>query len=167
MRALILAADGFEDSEFYYPYYRLKEAGIEVDAAGPQKGMITGKHGYSFEVDKPFSSVSGDDYDMLILPGGKGPEIVRLDKNAVAVTKKMFQDGKIVASICHGIQTLISAGVLRGRKATCWPGVKDDLIAAGGEFLDKEVVVDGNLISSRKPDDLPVFCREIFNMVKI
>src|SRR3989339_906974 len=113
MKALILVADDFADSEFYYRYYRLKEAGIEMDVAGPEKGKITGKHGYSFEANRTFSQVNADDYDMLVLPGGKAPETIRQSTDAVNIAKKMFEDGKITAVICHGIQTLISAGVLK------------------------------------------------------
>ena len=162
MKALILAADGFEDSELLCPYYRLLEAGIEVDIAGPQKGTITGKHGYVVKTNLPFSKLKAKNYDLLILPGGRGPETVRLDRKAVEVTRKMFEAGKIVAAICHGAQTLLSAGVLAGRTATSWQGIRDDLKIAGANFRDAEVVVDGNLITSRCPEDLPAFCREIF-----
>jgi len=162
MKALILAADGFEDSELLYPYYRLLEAGIEVEVAGPQKGTITGKHGYVVKTDLAFSRLKAENYDLLILPGGRGPETVRLDRTAVEVTRKMFETGKIVAAICHGAQTLLSAGVLAGRTATSWQGIRDDLKLAGAKFKDEEVVVDGNLITSRCPEDLPAFCREIF-----
>jgi protease I len=165
MKALILFADGFEDSEFFYPYYRLKEAGLDVDVAAPEKGPVTGKHGYSFEANLAFADVQADGYDLLVLPGGSGPETVRLDDNAVKAAKAMLDAGKPVASICHGIQTLISAGALSGRKATCWQGVKDDLKTAGAEFRDEEVVVDGNLVTSRHPGDLPAFGREIMNQV--
>jgi protease I len=162
MKALILAADGFEDSELLYPYYRLKEENIPVHVAGPERGTITGKHGYSVEADIAFADVDAADYDLLVLPGGKGPETVRLDKDAVAATRQMMEAGKVVAAICHGAQVLISAGVLEGRNATCYEGVRDDLKAAGGNYADEEVVVDGNLITSRFPADLPAFSREIF-----
>lgn len=161
MKALILAADGFEDSELLYPYYRLKEENIPVHVAGPEKGAITGKHGYSVEADMAFADVQAAGYDLLVLPGGKGPETVRLDEDAVAATRQMMEAGKVVAAICHGAQVLISAGVLEGRKATCYEGVRDDLKAAGGNYSDEEVVVDGNLITSRFPADLPAFSREI------
>lgn len=162
MKAVILIADGVEDSEFFYPYYRLQEAGVSVDVAGPRTGSVSGKHGYSFDVTKTFAHLKAADYDLLVLPGGKAPETVRLSEQAVALTGKMFRDNKLVAAICHGSQTLISAGVLEGKKATCWQGIRDDLKAAGAKYSDEEVVVDGNLITSRCPDDLPAFCREIF-----
>ncbi|MFW6153650.1 MAG: type 1 glutamine amidotransferase domain-containing protein [Planctomycetota bacterium] len=165
MKALILTADGVEDSEFFYPYYRLREEGIDVDVATPDGGAATGKHGYPVPANLTISDARSDDYDMLILPGGKGPEKVRLIDNAVAIAREMTAAGKPIASICHGIQTLISAGVLQGRRATCWAGVRDDLIAAGAAYSDEEVVVDGSLITSRSPHDLPAFMRETLNTV--
>ncbi len=162
MKALILVAEGVEDLEFFYPYYRLLEAGWKVDVAGPKGRSVAGKHGYEIEPDLSLADVKADGYDLLILPGGKAPETVRLDERALAATRAMMAAGKPVAAICHGVQVLISSGVLQGRKATCWKGVRDDLKAAGAEYLNEEVVVDGNLITSRRPDDLPAFCREIF-----
>jgi protease I len=161
MRALMLTADGVEDLEFYYPFYRLLEDGIKVDVAGTTKGTVTGKHGYEIRVELPVSGVEASDYDILILPGGKAPETIRLLPVAVKITQEMMKSGKPVAAICHGAQILISAQVLKGRKATCWKGIRDDLIAAGGQYEDEEVVVDGNLITSRCPDDLPAFWREV------
>ncbi|NLX06560.1 MAG: type 1 glutamine amidotransferase [Phycisphaerae bacterium] len=167
MKALILVADGVEDLEFFYPYYRLQEEGIEVDVAAPEAGTITGKHGYTFDVKLSMSAMKHDDYDLLILPGGKAPETVRHHPNATAAAKTMLQNGKVVAAICHGAQTLISAKVLKGRTATCWQGIRDDIKAAGAKYVDEEVVVDDNLITSRSPDDLPAFCREIFKQVQV
>jgi len=165
MKALILSADFFEDAELLTPYYRLKEVGIEVDVASFEKGKITGKHGYSFEVDIAFKDVNPKDYDLLILPGGKAPERVRLDKNALAIAKHFFEENKVVASICHGAQILISADLVKGRKVTGWRGIQDDIKAAGAEVPDVEVVVDGNLVSSREPSDLPSFNRELMKKI--
>ncbi|MCE5279150.1 MAG: type 1 glutamine amidotransferase domain-containing protein [Planctomycetaceae bacterium] len=165
MKVLILAADGVEDLELFYPLYRFKEQGFEVDVAGPKAGPITGKHGYTIEADLSFDDIDAEDYDMLFLPGGKGPETVRLSDKAVSVTRQMFEAGKCVAAICHGAQILVSAGVIEGKRATCWAGVRDDIRAAGANYRDEEVVIDGNLITSRQPDDLPAFCRAIFEMV--
>ena len=162
MRALILAADGVEDCELLYPYYRLLEEGADVDIAGPERAPITGKHGYTVAANLSFAEVQADQTDLLILPGGKAPETVRLDDSAIEASKRMFASGKVIAAICHGAQVLISADVLKGKNATCWKGIRDDLKMAGANFADKQVVVDGNLISSRCPDDLPAFCREIF-----
>ncbi len=165
MKALILAADDFEDSELLYPYYRLLEEGIDVDIAAPERGPITGKHSYQVEAGLSFGEVDANDYDLLVLPGGKAPETVRLNEDAVAAARRMMEDGKVVAAICHGAQTLMSAGVLEGRRATCWQGVRDDLKAAGARYVDEEVVVDGKLITSRFPPDLPAFCREVFRAI--
>jgi len=162
MKAAILVADGFEDLEFFYPYYRMREQGIQTDVATPDGGTVVGKNGYSFKGDLALEGISAEDYDLLILPGGKSPETVRLIPAARRMARDMMNAGKMVASICHGAQILISADVLEGRQATCWEGVRDDIIAAGADYRDEPVVVDGNLITSRRPDDLPMFCREIF-----
>jgi protease I len=159
-------ADGFEDSEFFYPYYRLREEGIEVDVASPRPGKITGKHGYIFETQLSIGEVEADDYDLLVIPGGRAPEQVRLVAKAVSITRQMHESGKPVAAICHGGQLLISADVLRGRSATSWKGIRDDLKAAGARYLDREVVVDDNLITSRCPEDLPAFSREMMRLVR-
>jgi protease I len=147
--------------ELIYPYHRLKEEGIITHVASMKKGTITGKHGYLIEVDVAFKDVNPANYDILMISGGRGPEKMRLDKDALEITKHFFKENKPVAAICHGPQVLISAGVIRGRKATCWPGIRDDIIAAGALYEDKEVVIDGNLVSSRNPDDLYAFGREI------
>lgn len=161
MKALIFAADGVEDMEFYYPYYRLLEEGFKVDIAGASQGTIVGKHGYEVKVDHSVSGLESSDYDLLVLPGGKAPETIRLLPTAVKITQEILDAGKLVACICHGVQILISAKVLKDRRATCWKGVRDDLIAAGAHYEDEEVVVDGNLITSRQPGDLPAFWREV------
>lgn len=165
MKALILAGDGVEDMEMFYPYYRLKEEAAETTVATPGGVDITGKHGYPVKADCDCASIRSDEYDLLILPGGKGPESVRLDEDAVRVTREMVERGGVVAAVCHGAQVLISAEVLSGRTATCWPGVRDDLKAAGARYVDEEVVVDGSLITSRCPDDLPAFMREVLSAV--
>ncbi|MCZ7371677.1 MAG: type 1 glutamine amidotransferase [Candidatus Methanoperedens sp.] len=166
MKALILVAGDVEDIEFFYRYYRQREEGWEIDVAAPDARKIVGKHGYDFEPDRKISEASAEDHDLLVLPGGKAPEQVRLQPEAVEIARSMLEAGKTVAAVCHGIQTLISADVLRGRKATCWPGIRDDAEAAGAEYLDQEVVIDGNLITSRRPEDLPAFCRETLAAAK-
>ncbi|MFP4354258.1 MAG: type 1 glutamine amidotransferase domain-containing protein [Phycisphaerae bacterium] len=166
MKALILTADGYEDSELLYPYYRMIEEQIEVDIAAPESGSVTGKHGYTVEANKSFDQINADDYQMLILPGGSGPETVRLNDKAVATAKQFMEQKKPVASICHGIQTLISADAIQGRNVTCWHGIKDDTIAAGATFEDEKVVIDDNLITSRMPDDLPAFARAIIQYLQ-
>ncbi|ADI73596.1 intracellular protease, PfpI family [Methanohalobium evestigatum Z-7303] len=165
MKALIISADGFEDLELFYPLNRLKEEGVDVKIASMEKGTITGKHGYPADVDLTFDEINPDDFDMLVISGGKAPEKVRLDEKAIKITKHFFDKNKPVASICHGAQILISAGVVKGRKATCYIGVRDDLKVSGANYEDKEVVVDGNLITSRNPNDLYAFGREIVKMI--
>ena len=160
MKALIMLAEGFEDLEFWYPLMRLKEQGIDVDVAAPRPGKVTGKHGYTYDVRLAVGGLSAEDYDILVIPGGRAPELIRLDEMAVAITRDMMQAGKIVAAICHGGQVLVSADIIRGKRVTGWKGIRDDLKAAGGRYVDREVVVDGNLVTSRCPDDLPAFMRE-------
>jgi len=166
MKALIISADDFEDSELLYPYYRLKEEGVEVFVASFGEGRIRGKHGYSRKVDFFLGDVDPDEYDILILPGGKAPERLRLYKHALRIAEHFFEKNKPVAAICHGQQILMSAGLIKGKRATSWAGIKDDLIAAGAQFENTEVVVDGNLITSRQPKDLPAFMREIVKKIK-
>ncbi len=164
MKALVISADGFEDMELFYPVYRLREHAWQVTVAAPRAVTITGKHGYSIMPDLPTSEVNPDGYALLVIPGGKGPEEVRLDKDALKIVRRFFELKKPVAAICHGPQVLISAGVMKGRKATCWRGVRDDMVAAGADYSDEEVVVDGNLVTSRMPDDLPAFMRETMDL---
>jgi len=166
MKALIISADNFEDTELLVPYYRLKEEGIEVDVASIKKGTIKGKHGYEVQADKALKEVNPDDYGILILPGGKAPETVRKDKNAVEIAKHFFQKNKPVSAICHGPQTLITAGLMKGRHATSYKSVAQEMRDSGALYEDKEVVVDGNLITSRQPSDLPAFMREIMKVIR-
>jgi protease I len=167
MKALFISADRYEDSELLVPYYRLLEEGFEVDIASMKKQPITGKHGYEVNVTKTLAEVRPEDYDLLVLPGGKAPEAVRKEQRAVELARDFFLKGKPVAAICHGPQTLITAGLLKGRRATCYRTVSDELKAAGAIYEDKEVVVDGNLVTSRQPSDLPAFMRETMKLVRI
>lgn len=160
MKALIISADSFEDSELLVPYYRLKEAGVEVKVASLKRGVITGKHGYEVAVDKTLDEVNPDDYAILVLPGGKAPAAVRTVPKALEIARSFFTHSKTVAAICHGPQILISAGLLKGRRATCYISVAEELKKAGALYEDQEVVVDANLITSRQPADLPAFMRE-------
>jgi protease I len=160
MKALIISADNFEDSELLVPYYRLKESGVEVTVASLSRGAITGKHGYEVAVDKTLDEISSDDYALLVLPGGEAPVVVREESKALEIARSFFARSKPVAAICHGPQILVSAGLLRGRRATCYRSVVDELKEAGALYEDREVVVDANLVSSREPADLPAFMRE-------
>lgn len=166
MKALILSADNFEDSELLVPYYRLKEAGVEVVVASLRRGAITGKHGYEVTVDKTFDEINPDDYAILVLPGGAAPTVVRQEPMALNIARKFFAVNKPVAAICHGPQILISAGLLQGRRATCYKSVADELKEAGALYEDRELVVDANLITSRQPADLPAFMREIMKQLQ-
>jgi protease I len=165
MKALIISADNFEDSELLVPYYRLKESGVEVTVASPSRGNITGKHGYEVTVDKTLDVVNPDNYAILILPGGAAPIEVRKEPKALDIARSFFDRNKPVAAICHGPQILISAGLLRGRHATCYKSVADELKEAGALYEDQEVVVDANLVTSRQPADLPAFMRETMEKI--
>ncbi|MGB9715714.1 MAG: type 1 glutamine amidotransferase domain-containing protein [Thermodesulfovibrionales bacterium] len=166
MKALIISADNFEDTELLTPLYRLKEEGVHVDIASIRKGKIKGKHGYEVSVDLTLKEVNPDNYDLLILPGGKAPEVIRKEKDAIEIVRHFFQKNKPVSAICHGPQTLISAGLLKGRRATCYKSVAQEMKEAGAIYEDKEVVVDGNLVTSRQPSDLPAFLRETMKLLK-
>lgn len=165
MKALIISADHFEDTELLVAYYRLLEAGIEVDIAAIRRGKINGKHGYQVEATKALKDVNPDDYALLVLPGGKAPAAIRKEAAALRIAQAFFANSKPVAAICHGPQTLISAGLLRGRRATCHPSVAEEMRAAGALYEDSEVVVDGKLVTSRRPSDLPAFMRETIKLL--
>lgn len=165
MKALIVSADHFEDSELLVPYYRLQEAGVKVTVASLKRGTITGKQGYEVDVDKALVEVNPDDYAILVLPGGKAPAVVRKEPKALEIAKSFFAHNKPVAAICHGPQILISADLLKGRRATCYQSVADELKEAGALYKDREVVIDGNLVTSRQPSDLPAFMRETMKLL--
>ncbi len=165
-KVLILAADDVEDVELLYPYYRLMEEGYLPVVASSKKGEITGKHGYKVRVDLSYNEVEADEYFALLLPGGRSPERVRVDMQAIRIVKSFVERRKPIAAICHGPQILISAGAVKGRKMTCWIGVRDDLIAAGADYEDKEVVEDGELITSRQPSDLPSFMSSFLKLLQ-
>jgi protease I len=165
MKALIVSADHFEDSELLFPFYRLKEEGLEVDIASIARGKITGKHGYEVAVDKALRDIDPKAYDLLILPGGKAPGKLRKEPAAIAIAQHFMLSNKPVAAICHGPQILITAGVLQGRRATCYHSVAEELKASGALYEDKAVVVDGKLITSRQPSDLPDFMREMVRLL--
>jgi protease I len=165
MRALIISADHFEDSELLFPFYRLQEAGVEVDIASIGRGKINGKHGYEVVVDKALRDVDPNAYDMLILPGGKAPTKLRKEQAAIAIAQDFMRRNKPVAAICHGPQILITAGVLQGRRATCYHSVAEELTGSGALYEDTEVVVDDKLVTSRQPSDLPAFMREIVKLL--
>lgn len=157
MRALIVTADGFEDRELLEPLQRLRDAGLMVDIASTRPGTVTGKHGHRVEANCGTARLRGDDYDLLLLPGGHAPAVLRDDQALLRLVRDFVAGAKPVAAICHGPQILAAAGVLAGRRATAYRTVADELRAAGAAFEDREVVVDRGVITSRQPSDLPVF----------
>ena len=166
-KVLIMVDEGVEDSEFLYPYYRLQEEGYKVDVVGPKAGeTYMGKHGVPIKSNLSPEEVKIDEYDALIIPGGRAPDRMRIKKGLVNIVKEAYDKGKVIAAICHGPQMLIEADVLRGKEATCWKSVKTDLKNAGATFIDAPVVVDGNLVTSRFPADLPRFCQETIKLLK-
>jgi len=170
-RAVILTANEFEDMELFFPYFRLLEEGVEVDIAAPQEGVIHGEHGYSIKITKTIAEVDPDQYDLLVVPGGfptGAPATVRKIKKAQELARSFIEKNKPVASICHGPWLLVSADLVRGRHLTgFWhDGVPEEIRAAGGIYEDKEVVVDGNLVTSRWPMDLPAFEREMVKLIR-
>lgn len=155
-RALIVAADRFGDRSLSYPYYRLQEAGHEVDIATPGGGSVEGLHGVEFPADEPIGAVDPEAYDLLVLPGGYASETIRMKApEAIEYVRSFDRAGKPIASVCHGAQLLVSAGVVEGRRLACHPSIKDDVEAAGGTFVDDAGVVDGNLITARDFSDVP------------
>lgn len=162
----MISADNFEDSELLVPYYRLREEGIEVTLASLRKGRIKGKHGYEVDAQKAVKEVNPADFDALVLPGGKAPALLRKDEDVLDAVRYFFESGKPVFAICHGPQILISAGLMEGRRATSYRAVKEELKDAGAKYEDTEVVVDGNLVTSRQPGDLPAFMREMMKKIK-
>ena len=166
VRVAIVVTDGFEQVELTEPRKALDAAGAKTTLVSPKSGSVRGwkftEWGDDLPVDAELSNVKPDDFDALLLPGGViNPDTLRIDKAVLAFVKSFFDAGKPVASICHGPWTLINAGVVNGREMTSWPSLEIDLRNAGANWLDREVVVDGGLVTSRKPDDLPAFNREM------
>jgi protease I len=163
----VLAGPLYEDLELWYPYYRLKEEGALVKLVGVERGpeTVESKHGYPAKIEQRAQAANQKEYDAVIIPGGYSPDHLRRDPAMVAFVKAMNQSGKVVAAICHGGWMLASAQALRGKKATSFFAIKDDMVNAGAEWIDQEVVVDGNLVTSRAPDDLPAFMREIIRLL--
>jgi protease I len=162
MRAALLIEDDYQELEAWYPFLRLIEAGASVVVVGSgAKSEFASKLGYPMRADRAASEVSAEDFDAVIVPGGFAPDHMRLYPEMVALVRDTHAAGKLVATICHGGWLLASADIARGRRVTGYRPIKDDLINAGGEWVDTAVVRDGTIISSRGPDDLPAFLREI------
>jgi len=162
IQVVLLVEDQYEEMELWYPCYRLKEEKIDTLVAGPEKGKeYRGKNGYPARSEAGFDVLREGNFQGIIVPGGYAPDRLRRYPEVLQFVREMDDAGKLVASICHGPWVLISAGVMNGRRSTCFFAIKDDLVNAGGLYSDEEVVTDGNLITSRIPSDLPAFCREI------
>ncbi len=158
---LFFVGPQYEDLELWYPKIRLEEEGARTVVAGLGEPTYHGKKGYPVTVDSLVDDLYPEVYDALVIPGGYAPDHMRRSEKLLSVTRAIAEAGKPVAFICHAAWVPISAGLLKGRRATCVRAIKDDVINAGATYVDEAVVVDGNLISSRSPADLPVFCRAI------
>lgn len=160
-KVLIILGPLFREEEVIYPYYRLKEAGYEVLIAGIGESRYTGKFGFDMKADVQIEQCDSKEYAAVVIPGGFAPDKIRMNDAALKFVRQMHENKKIVAAICHGGWVPISAGIIKGKRVTGYRAIRDDLVNAGGIFEDKSVVVDGNLITSRQPSDLPDFCREL------
>ncbi|MFC0213181.1 type 1 glutamine amidotransferase domain-containing protein [Paenibacillus chartarius] len=159
-KVLSLVDEEFEDLELWYPVYRVREEGAEVHLAGAEKGVIyTGKYGVPARSDFSFDEVNAADYDGLLVPGGWAPDKLRRYPKVLELVREMDRSGKPIGQICHAGWVLISAKILQGRKVTSTPGIRDDMENAGAVWFDEEVVVDGHLVSARRPPDLPPYAK--------
>jgi protease I len=166
-RAAVLVEQMYQEMEVWYPVYRLREAGCKVTLVGPEAGQTyPSKLGYPARSDKAARDVSANDFDLLVIPGGYAPDHIRRCEAMIRLTSDMAEQGKPIAAICHGPWVLCSTQALKGKKATCFFAIKDDVINAGAKYVDAEVMRDGNLITSRKPDDLPAFMQALFQAVR-
>jgi protease I len=166
-RILMIATDGFEDSELLVPRQTLIDRGAAVTLASLERREITGDNGKTIMPDAIVDDIDSKEFDALVLPGGtKNPDKLRMEESVVYTIKKFVDAGKPVAAICHGPWLLAEADVLRGRTVTSWPSIRTDLRNAGAEVVDKEVVVDGNLVTSRKPEDIPAFTDAFIELVE-
>jgi protease I len=166
-RVAVLVEQQYQEMEVWYPVYRLREAGCQVTLVGPESGTsYPSKLGYPAKSDKAAKDVKASDFDGIVLPGGFAPDFIRRHEPMLKLVRDMAEQGKVLAAICHGPWVLCSTTALRGKKATCFMAIKDDVINAGANYVDAEVVRDGNIITSRKPDDLPAFMQTIFQLVK-
>jgi len=165
-KAIVLLENGFEDTELTYPYYRLQEAGLKVDLVAEEAEKVyESKNGQKIRSHKAAGEVDASDYDLMVIPGGRGPDRMRIKDSIVNLAQEAVNNDLVISSICHGAQLLIETDLLDGKKATCFYSVRTDLENAGAEFLDQEVVVDGNLVTSRHPGDLPAFMKETLKLL--
>jgi len=166
-KAAVVTDSLYEDLEVWYPMIRLREAGAEVKVLGLRDPgtIVKSEHGYEVKVDEHISNARAEEFDAVILPGGMAPDELRRHDEVLRFLKDAVEQDKVIGSICHGPQLLISAGLVRGKKMTCVDSIKTDLINAGANYVDEELVRDGNLISSRTPEDLPAFGRELVSVL--
>jgi len=167
MRVAILAETLYEDLELWYPYYRLREAGADVFVVGSGSAeTYQSKHGYPVTVDAEADTVTASQFDCVIIPGGYSPDHMRRHPSMVKLVREAHEQGKVVAAICHAGWMLCSANIVRGKTATSYRSIKDDMVNAGANWVDREVVRDGSLITSRAPADLPAFMRTILSALR-
>jgi len=162
----VLVENDYQDMEVWVPLYRLREEGYRTVVVGPQAREYSSKHGYPIRAEVAASQAKIDDFNGIIVPGGWAPDRLRQDEAVLALVRGLHETKKVVAAIGHAGWVLASAGIVEERRLTCYHAIRDDLRNAGAEVLDQEVVRDGNLITSRKPDDLPAFCREIVKALR-
>ena len=162
----VFVENNYQELEFWYPYYRLKEAGCKVTVIAPEKIIYKSKLGYEAMGDMTAENAMHQKFDALIIPGGYAPDLMRSHEPMLKLIRDTHTQGGIIAAICHAPWVLISARILSGKSATCYHTIKDDLINAGAKYLDQSVVIDDNIITSRKPDDLPDFCKKIIEKLQ-
>jgi len=163
----VMVDEMYQVLEVWYPYYRLKEAGFEVDLVAAEAGKeYHSKEGYPCISDRAAGGAKAAEYDCMIVPGGFAPDFMRRSEDVIRFANDMVNTGKVTAAICHGGWLLCSTNAYKGKKATCFMAIKDDIANAGAEYIDAECVVDGKLITARKPDDLGAFCRAVINALK-
>jgi protease I len=166
-KILVFVDDTYEDLELWYPKLRLEEEGFSVVVAGPEKGRVyAGKHGYPCKADVAIEEVHEEEFAGLVIPGGFAPDKLRRLPRVLAITRSMHEAGKLVAHICHAGWVPVSARILGGFRCTSTAAIKDDLVNAGAEWVDEPVVIDRNMVSSRRPADLPEFCRGILQVLR-
>lgn len=167
-KAVIILENDFRDEEAIYPFYRLQEAGIAVEVATDQKKQVKGKFGIPLQGTVAFHELNADNFDVVVIPGGnEGPDKLRMEQSVLRFVKEMYEKGKLVAAICHGVWIPISAKIVKGKLATCYKAIVDDLQNAGALYRDEAVVIDGNLVTSRHPHDLPLFVKTIVDLLNL
>lgn len=166
MKVLVIIEGKFEDSELVDPKYILEKKGVEVDVATPDGEKRRGKHGNEVKADLTIEEAITEDYDALLIPGGGSPEELRDYSEAIELLKEFYSKGKVIAAICHGPQLLVSAGLAEGKRLTCYSGIRKDIEEAGADYENSSVVIDGNIITSRSPEDISNFTEAIFDKIQ-